>query len=159
MITYTAESKPMKLKTDNVVLQDLPTKERHIDLPQGLMGFSELTKLEVLFDEGELPFMHLRSVDGGDVEFIVVEPQGLIKDYIIEVTDQDVAYLSLQKPEDMLILNIVTIGASNNRATVNLVGPIVVNRKTLKGKQIVIGNYQDYSPHYVLYEGDKPDLN
>lgn len=159
MITYTAEPKPMKLKTDNVVLQELPTRERHIELPQGLMGFPELTKLEVLFDEGELPFMHLRSLNDNEVEFIVIEPHGLIPDYILEITDQDVAYLSLQTPEDMLILNIATIDSKTHRTTVNLVGPIIVNRKTLKGKQAVIGNYQDYSAHYVLYEGDNTHAN
>jgi flagellar assembly factor FliW len=37
-------------------------------------------------------------------------------------------------------------------ATVNLVGPIVVNRRTREGRQFVISNYSRYSAHHPLVE-------
>jgi flagellar assembly factor FliW len=40
-------------------------------------------------------------------------------------------------------------------ATVNLVGPIVVNRRTRVGRQLVISNYSRYSAHHSLVENSQ----
>jgi flagellar assembly factor FliW len=40
-------------------------------------------------------------------------------------------------------------------ATANLIGPIVVNRRTRVGRQLVIANYSRYSAHHALVENSQ----
>jgi flagellar assembly factor FliW len=35
---------------------------------------------------------------------------------------------------------------------VNLVGPLIINRRTRIGRQLVISNYSRYSAHHLLVE-------
>ena len=52
-----------------------------------------------------------------------------------------------------MVLNIVTLRRQNPvEATVYLIGPIVVFRRTRIGRQLVISNYSRYSAHHALVE-------
>lgn len=124
-----------------------------VKLPLGLMGFTDIKELELVYSQEELPFMHLQQTEANGLEFLVIEPYGLIPDYKVEISDQDIEFLEIKKPEDVLLLNIVTIaGEEKRKVLVNLVGPIIVNRKTQRGKQVVIVNYQDHSAKHLLFE-------
>ncbi|HEY1716971.1 MAG TPA: flagellar assembly protein FliW, partial [Verrucomicrobiae bacterium] len=61
----------------------------------------------------------------------------------------DVDFLELADATDALLLGIVTIHGQN-RATMNLKGPIVINRRTHTGKQVIIANAADYSVQHPL---------
>jgi flagellar assembly factor FliW len=51
------------------------------------------------------------------------------------------------------VLNIATVKSwSPQRVTANLVAPLVVNRKTGVGKQVVLTNYQKYSVNHPLID-------
>ena len=65
-----------------------------------------------------------------------------------DLSDEDAAYLELKKPEDALIYNIVTLRPGN--ATINLKGPIVINRFTMRGKQVVLQNASKWSVRHPL---------
>ena len=57
-------------------------------------------------------------------------------------------------PEDTMILNIVTLLPEQpSKISLNLVGPIIVNRKTLVGKQCIINNHEDFSARHILDVG------
>ena len=71
--------------------------------------------------------------------FLLVPPSHVLETYSIEVSKEDVDFLSLQSTEDALIFNIVTYGP-NQTMTVNLKGPILVNRHTMVAKQVVPKN-------------------
>jgi flagellar assembly factor FliW len=52
-----------------------------------------------------------------------------------------------------MILNIVTLRQQQPiEASVNLVGPLIVNRRTRIGRQLVISNYSRYSAHHQLVD-------
>jgi len=83
----------------------------------------------------------------------VIEPHSLIPGYVIELTDDDAARLGIERPEDVFIFNVVNFKPDQpEAATVNLIGPVVVNRRTLKGRQLIISNYADYSARHPLIE-------
>jgi len=145
----------MKLETDRMPVKEPAIKEdtSKISLPLGLVGFPEITEAEIVFVEEELPFMRLHSSGEAQVHFLVLNPMGILPDYEIELVDQDIAYLGIQSAEDVLLLNIATVHASNPlKISVNLIGPIVINRKTRVGKQVVIGNHMDFSARHMLFE-------
>lgn len=123
-----------------------------IVLPSGMIGFDEITEYEVLVNFEELPFMWIRAKEQHDLAFVVVEPSKILNDYEIEICDDDVKAVGIDCEEDVMILNVVTIkdGEAIESATVNLIGPVVVNRKTFVGKQIVVSNYYKFSAHHSI---------
>jgi flagellar assembly factor FliW len=57
-----------------------------------------------------------------------------------------------------MVLNIVAIHSHEPQyVTVNLVGPIVVNRRTMIGQQVIIENSSDFSIEHVLVDQREVD--
>ena len=140
-----------ELKTGGV---ESSQKSHQITLPQGLFGFSEIKTMELFYDQEELPFMWLREQEKNGLAFIVIEPGGIIPDYAVEISDADVEILGISGSDDTMILNIVTLlPEQSNKISLNLVGPIIVNRRTLSGKQCIINNHEDYSARHILDVG------
>ena len=118
------------------------------------MVFSQIRAMELMFDKEELPFMWLREEKEDGLAFVVLEPGGVLPDYSVEIADTDIKILGITGPEDTMILNIVTLLPEQaNKISLNLVGPIIVNRKTLTGKQCIINNHEDYSARHILDVG------
>lgn len=133
---------------------DSSTSQNKISLPQGLFGFSKIRNMELMFDREELPFMWLREEQEDGLAFVVLEPGGVLPDYSVEIADADIKVLGITGPEDTMILNIVTLLPEQaSKISLNLVGPIIVNRKTLVGKQCIINNHEDYSARHILDVG------
>lgn len=121
------------------------------ELPDGLIGLVEAVRFELLINEEEAPFMWIRCADRHELGFIVVEPSQIVDDYDVEISDDDAAGLGILKAEDALVLNIVTLkDGTIESATVNLIGPIVINRHTLQGKQVIAMNYMKFSARHPL---------
>lgn len=124
-------------------------------LPQGIIGFRDYTNGELLYLPDHLPFLWMKLANnrGDTVHFVVLEPGGLIPGYTPELFDDDAASLGLDGADDAMILNIVTLEQQRPlEAKVNLIGPIVVNRRTKIGRQLVISNYSRYSAHHLLVD-------
>jgi len=122
-------------------------------LPQGLIGFAEYKRAELLYLPDHLPFLWMKLHGPDTLHFIVIEPGGIIPGYEPEVFDEDAMQLDLRDPAEAMILNIVTLQRQQPvEATVNLIGPLVVNRRTRIGRQLVISNYSRFSAHHSLVE-------
>ena len=111
-------------------------------LPHGLIGFARYTHAELLYQPDHLPFLWMTLHSPNDtVNFVVIEPGGIIPGYEPELFEDDAFTLDFtlrrQSPVD---------------ATVNLVGPIIVNRRLRVGRQVVIANYSRYNAHHPLVE-------
>ncbi|MBL9216772.1 MAG: flagellar assembly protein FliW [Opitutaceae bacterium] len=123
-------------------------------LPHGLIGFARHTQAALHYQPDHLPFLWLK-LHGAEppVHFVVIEPGGIIPGYEPELFADDAFALDLANPADAMVLNIVTLRHQNPlEATVNLIGPIIVNRRLRVGRQIVISNYSRYSAHHALVE-------
>jgi flagellar assembly factor FliW len=123
-------------------------------LPSGLIGFEQYKEAELLYQTDHLPFLWLKLISPTDsLHFVVIEPGGVIPDYEPELFEDHALTLGLNNPAEAMILNIVTLQRQAPlQATVNLIGPIVINRRTRVGRQLVISNYSRYSAHHSLVE-------
>jgi flagellar assembly factor FliW len=131
-------------------LQTLQVKsENVVKLPLGLLGLEQIKNYVLLSNADEAPFMWLQMLEDPNHSFLVISPFEVCADYQPEISDEDVAFLGLSSPEDALVINIVNL-SDMNRATVNLKGPILVNRHTLIGKQVIPVNAAQYSLQYPL---------
>ena len=117
-------------------------------LPMGLLGFEHLKEYVLVANPDEEPFVWLQVKDNGPLAFVVVNPFLVAPDYQPDLPQADVDFLGIEAPEDAVLLNIVTLHSA--RATVNLKGPIVINRHTGTGKQVVLANAADYAVHHPL---------
>jgi flagellar assembly factor FliW len=131
-------------------LQRLPVKtENIITLPLGLLGFEQHKKYVLLATPEEEPFMWLQMLDNPSQGFVVISPAAAAPTYAPDISQQDVDFLGIQNPEDAIILNIVTVHG-NGEATANLKGPIVLNRHTLVGKQVIPNNVSSFSLQHPI---------
>ena len=120
-----------------------------VRLPAGILGFEQYKNYMLLANPAEMPFAWLRVADSVSLAFVVINPFIVMPDYAPDIPDADVAFLGLNEPNDALLFSIVTLRGPN-RATVNLKGPIAINRHTHTGKQVIIANALNYSVDYPL---------
>ena len=125
-----------------------------LTLPRGLIGFEQYNQAELLYQRDHLPFLWLKLIGPRDhLQFIVIEPGGIVPEYEPELFDEHANALDLHDANEAMVLNIVTLKRQNPvEATVNLIGPIIINRRTRVGQQVVISNYSRYSAHHSLME-------
>ena len=120
-----------------------------IQLPYGLLGFERVKNYVLLTRPEEEPFMWFQMVGEAKRAFLVVPPHFVLADYRPDLSELDVAFLELHDPSEAFILNIVTL-RGKGEATVNLKGPIVINRRTLIGKQVIPVNAAEFAIQHPL---------
>jgi len=132
----------MKCAETNTTEKLTIREENIIKLPLGLLGFEEYKKFVLLSHPEEAPFLWLQVIVDPELAFLVVAPSVVTDDYEPDLSEDDARALDLRTSEDAMVFNIVTLRGEDN-ATVNLKGPIVVNRRTLQGKQVIPVNAAD----------------
>lgn len=120
-----------------------------VHLPLGLLGFEQIKEYVLVSNPDESPFKWLQVPGNGGLAFLVVNPFEVLPDYQPDIGDEDVRFLALDSPGDALLYNIVTLHPGG-RATVNLKGPIVLNRHGLRGKQVIPTNAFQYALQHPL---------
>ena len=133
-----------------------------IRLPAGMVGLPEATDFELVTNKESLPIMWLRSTSGDHISFPVVEPGALVPNYELELNDADAEFLGdISRSDAPMVLTVLTVKSLKpQKATINLVGPIVINRRTLVGKQVLLANYERYSvEHPVIDESASTEVS
>jgi flagellar assembly factor FliW len=149
LLNQHAKVEPMKF-AELAEPEILPvTTENVVRLPLGLLGFEHIKQYVLLSKPDEAPFVWLQMLDDPNLAFLVVAPSAVISDYYPDISPEEVEFLGLADSQDTLVFNIVTLRSSGT-GTVNLKGPIIVNRNTLIGKQVVPLNAMDYSSQHPL---------
>jgi flagellar assembly factor FliW len=123
--------------------------QKVIQLPFGLLGFERVKNYMLLSSQQEEPFMWLQMVDNAPQAFLVVSPFLVMPEYRPDISTEDTEFLGLGSPSDAFVVNIVTL-RDKGQATVNLKGPIVINRRTLIGKQVIPNNATEYTLQHPL---------
>jgi flagellar assembly factor FliW len=88
----------------------------------------------------ELPpvLFELRSLEQGEVRFLVAVPPAFFPDYEIDLDDDTCADLDLRDVSEALVLLVLTVGEDMSRTTANLMAPIVVNCRTRTAAQVIL---------------------
>ena len=110
-----------------------------IAFPAGLPGFPDAHRFRLApWGPPETPFMLLTALDVDDVGFVVVPPWVFYPGYEFDLDDGAAERLGVCSPEDIVVFCVVTLRDRPEDATLNLLGPIVVNRHTLEAAQVVL---------------------
>jgi flagellar assembly factor FliW len=124
-----------------------------LELPNGLIGLPEIKQLAIIRNPESWPFVTLRSATPDGLQFLAIEPQDFVPSYVIELNDIDTESLGITRAEDAQVLNIVTVHSTEPQfVTTNLIGPVVINRRTGVARQVIIANSERYSARHVLVD-------
>lgn len=144
----------MKLNTSRFGEIDINEKDL-LNLPEGLIGFPELTKFILLDHESNSPFKWLQSTIDPAIAFIVISPLTFRPDYMVEATEDEVSSLSLTHADDAIISVIVTIPLDPKKMSANLKAPLIFNLQNRVGKQVVLKDPQYQTKHFIVEEMKK----
>ena len=120
---------------------------------KGLPGLEYLKKF-ILFDaEKDSVFSILQSVEDPGIGLVVMSPFCKIKEYEFNLDDEVSERLKIQKSEDVLVLNTVTLNSKVENITINLRAPIIINFRTKLGEQIILNDDRYEIKHPLFKEG------
>jgi flagellar assembly factor FliW len=117
----------------------IETELVEIHFAAGLPGFPD-ARSYVLSPWGgpSSPFMMMASTSDPEVGFVVVAPWVFHPDYEFDLDRATAERLGLDDPEQAVVVCVVTLADRPEDATINLLGPIVINRATLEACQTVL---------------------
>ena len=129
--------------------ETLAARRDLVRMPNGMLGFEKIKDYVLTTNPHEHPFAWLQVQDDSALAFVVVDPFVALPEYQPDIPQADVEFLKLQQADDALLLAVVTIH-DEQQATVNLKGPIVINRHTHVAKQVIIANAAVYAINHSL---------
>ena len=115
------------------------TEENLLTIPEGLFGFEDFTKFALVNSDYE-PFIWLQSTENPNLAFLIVDPFLISSNYETDIDDDTLAKIDIKKPEDIIIMTIVTVPSDGSPITANFQGPIVINKQNHKCLQVVLAD-------------------
>jgi flagellar assembly factor FliW len=104
----------------------------------GLPGFPAAHRFRLMpWGDEPGPFSLLVSLDEEGLAFVVSPPEVFFPDYVPTIDRSAAHRLGISSPADIAVYVIVTPGPTPREATANLLGPLVVNRRTRLAAQVV----------------------
>ena len=116
-----------------------------ITFKKGLPGFECLKSFIIKDLNGNEKFKILESKEG-EVSFVTTSPFH----HLINLNDETIKELQIDKPEDVLVLSIITLGKTLETSTMNLQAPLVINIKNNLGKQYIMQNSKYETKHPLI---------
>lgn len=116
---------------------------------EGLIGCPDW-KHFVLETEAVGPAIHLlRCLDDEDACLYLTDPFTILPDYEFDLSDAEVTTLDISEPAEALVLVVLTVRDDPPSVTANMLGPLVVNVRTGRGRQLVLAA-TDYSVRHPV---------
>lgn len=120
-----------------------------ITFKKGLPGIEYLNSFIIKDLDGNEKFKILESKEG-EVSFVTITPFEIYNDYEINLNDETIKELQIDRPEDVLVLSIITLGKTLETSTMNLQAPLVINIKNNFGKQYIMQNSKYETKHPLI---------
>lgn len=124
-----------------------------VTLKKGILGFENVREYELLDIENNDILKEFNSTEEDCIGFIVVSPFEVMKEYEIVLNQETIEKLEVKSPNDIMLLNIITLGKTLEESTVNMKAPIVINIKNNSAMQIILPD-EEYSIRHPLLRGD-----
>lgn len=127
---------------------EIDIEEEHIvTFEKGLIGLEDYKRFVFIEFEKDSFVYWMQSIENPDLCFLVANPYVFKPDYILDVYEDDLKYIDVDKEEDLMVFVILNVRLEDQVITANLLGPIIVNTKNNKGVQAV-SKVNDYPTDY-----------
>ncbi len=131
-----------------------------IRMQEGMLGFPNLKKYILVEDPEIYPFKWLQSIDDLYVAFPVVDPHLLYTNYSCSIVPGELKTIGIENSEDVVTLAVAVIADDPSKSTLNLKAPLLINHKSMFGKQVVLTDspYDPWQP-IRLEDGESATAN
>ncbi|QBG47404.1 hypothetical protein EGM51_08365 [Verrucomicrobia bacterium S94] len=129
---------PMVLETETRSIR-IPVSDGNIfTFPDGVPAFEEYREFVLYCNTDVQPFFFMKSIGiSPEVSFVCIDPFLVCPDYQVRVGPSDLQALDLTSGEDAFIFSFVTVRDNPCDITANLQGPVILNMKNSRGRQII----------------------
>jgi flagellar assembly factor FliW len=115
------------------------SEDQIISFPSGIIGFENCKEFVVINAEDFEPFKWLISLDNQEFGFPILNPFLFVENYLDEFSPSVSRKIS-QENSAIEVYCVVTLKGDNNKVTMNLKGPIIIDYDKNEGKQIILTN-------------------
>jgi flagellar assembly factor FliW len=114
------------------------SKDSVLRFEEGLIGFSECKDFVLMENDDIAPFRLLQSIEKPEVEFLVLEPLVVARDFYRTVPARYWDTIGITNPSDYLAFVICVIGKTPSASTGNFQAPLIINFKRMIGRQVIL---------------------
>ena len=144
------------MKINTTRFGEIPVEESSVITMAGpILGFAQLERYILIVPDEKMPLWWLQSVEDGSVAFVVADPFAVKPDYEPEIPEKIALVLQSERPEDSVVLTIVTIRKDPLKVTLNLKAPLVIDPLTKRGGQVVLAD-PEQPVKFDVTDGLKP---
>ena len=141
----TTNLRSMQIATSRFGMLDA-AEDQIVTIEGGLLGFPDAASFVRLPVEDADGWMWLQSITDRELAFLAISAFSFFPTYDIDLPDSDAESLGLVEAADAEVLALVTIRHTDEggvaAVTANLLGPLVINRNTAIGRQVVLSDSQ-----------------
>lgn len=123
-----------------------------IKFKKGILGLEHLDTYVLLKLKEYEPFQLLQSIEDEKIGFILCYPFDFYKDYEFDLNKDLLERLEIQKEEEVMIFNTVTLNSDPEKITTNLKAPIIINISNNLGEQIILDKEKYKIKHPLIEE-------
>lgn len=123
--------------------------------PKGLPGLEDETKFILLPIEGNDTFQMMQSISNPSIALVLSNPYALVSDYSFEVDDSTIELLSIQNPNDIMVLTVMTVKDPFELSTLNLQAPLIFNSTNHCAKQMILNDTKYQLRHSISQSIEK----
>ncbi|NLI94159.1 MAG: flagellar assembly protein FliW [Peptococcaceae bacterium] len=132
----------------------MANEKKVITFPKGLPGFEE-EKSFILSEEEGIPLAQLDSERNKEIGFVLLRPQLFFSEYLpgVDLTPDEIELMEIGPDDQVDVWAIMTLCLKDmSLSTVNLRAPLIINSRTNKGIQIILGD-ESFSYRQQIFSG------
>lgn len=110
------------------------------EFPNGILGFPDNKKfffLKIVSDEFAFPIEIMHSFDSNNLAFFVTDPTYILPTYSILASPKELEDIKIKDISDV-VTRVILRFEKKNKATCNLIAPIILNTRERLGKHLVL---------------------
>ena len=113
-----------------------------LKFPNGILAFEDFTSFVIIPQDNESVFHWLQSLEDPKLSFLLLEPYGLLPDYVPDIYANEIENIFGSRDiAGLSIWCIVTIPPNHpEKMTINTQGPIVISTEKRLGGQFISNN-------------------
>ena len=130
-------TEPVRVATTRFGAIEVPAAETVV-FDDGLLGFPAAQRFALIAVDNDSDLYWLQSIDDGSLAFLTTSPWVNFPEYEPDIPDSDREALGLDSPDDASVICLLTVDRDRALVTANLLGPVVINLKSRRARQVVL---------------------
>jgi len=140
---------------ESVMFGKLEVEEQFVfEFPIPMLGLEDFNRFALVRPDEGLPFAYLQAVEEASMCLLVADPFTFRTNYEFDLPESELTVLGEPTAEDISVWVTVSASGELDKATMNLLAPIVLNGNKRLARQIVLHN-SGYETKVPLFPAKK----